>query len=364
MIGAMSHDLQFVNSQSLMRDAIGSIAVGPDRGRDISHSQAEQLCKAILAGEIDEVQIGIFLIALRMKRESPQEFAGLFAGLHDQLEITEVSVDQLVCLADPFDGYLRNLSTTAFIPAVLAACGLPAVIHGVRQVGPKNGITAHQVYQLAGIDTAVSADTAAQQIRDVGWSYIDQSVYAPSLYGLQSLRERIVKRTAFTTLERVLVPLRAQGHTHLVLGFVHKAYPEIYAALANQGGFASALLVKGIEGGLAPALNKPLRSWYFDFNHKGGDQYEKQQIDLPASLSANSVTIKSTNISAERSLQIGLQVLTGKQGTARNCLVVAVANILQYYSQANSFATAVEKVQNSLDNGSAQACFDQLVQSA
>ena len=47
-------------------------------------------------------------------------------------------------LADPFDGYVRNVSMTPFIPAVLAACGLNSVMHGVETVGPKHGVTAHR----------------------------------------------------------------------------------------------------------------------------------------------------------------------------------------------------------------------------
>jgi anthranilate phosphoribosyltransferase len=62
------------DSQAAMREAIKDIAVGPDRGRDISRERAALAMRGILNGDIDEIQTAVFLIALRMKRESIDEF--------------------------------------------------------------------------------------------------------------------------------------------------------------------------------------------------------------------------------------------------------------------------------------------------
>jgi len=37
---------------------------------------------------------------------------------------------------------------------------------------------------------------------------------------------------------------------------VHKPYPRIYALLARHAGFDSALLVRGVEGGVVPSLRQ------------------------------------------------------------------------------------------------------------
>jgi len=344
----------------LMREAIQDIAVGPDRGRDISAEHAEQVMQAILQGEIDEVQTAIFLIALRMKRETLAEFLGLFQALANNTESVVSAVNHVVSLADPFDGYLRNATVTPFIPMVLAANGLHAVMHGVESVGPKHGVTSHKVYKLAGAQTSLTPRQAADKLAQVGTCYIDQKQYNSALFGLQDLRHRIVKRSALTTLERMLMPIKGRVSTKLVLGYVHKAYPDIYARVAFAAGFEHVLLLKGVEGGLAPALNKPLRRFAFDGQLPSDVDAAKQVVETPFTAQSPSAAqaMDTHQPAAEQCLEQGLAVLNGAKGTARDSLSLACAQILNTYDQSLSFVDAVEKVQACLDNGSALERFN------
>ncbi len=346
-------------SQEAMREAIQNIAVGPDRGRDISRDLTKLVMQGILDGQINEVQTAVFFIALRMKRESKQEFLGLFDALLTSVESPIADVEEVVVLADPFDGYVRNTTMTPFIPAVLAACGYHAVIHGVESVGPKHGVTAHKVFKLAGIDTLRSADSVAKGIADVGWGYVDQSCYAPQLFALQGLRDLIVKRTALTTLERLIIPIRGRINTRLVLGYVHKAYPEIYATVAKAAGYQSVLLLKGVEGGLAPALNKPLRRFFFDGELPNDIDSEKQLIESQALFNAPAAAkgVDQSQNAVQECLETGLNVLNGVKSIARDSLCLSSAQILNAHQADLSLPEAVEKVQRCLDNGSAKERF-------
>ena len=351
-------------AHSDMREAIQRIAVGPDRGRDISRSAAASIIQAVLAGHIDEIQTAVFLIALRMKRESMIEFQGLFDGLGASCNTVTADVDELVCLADPFDGYVRTSTMTPFIAPVLAACGMTVLMHGVESVGPKHGITAHKVYALAGMDCHQSVDAAAMRLANDGCSYLDQSTYAADLYALGDLRDRIVKRTALTTLERLLMPVKGLQRTHLILGYVHRAYPEIYAKVAEQAGYDSILLLKGVEGGLAPALNKPLRRFFFNRPLPQTLDSEKELIqleNLALAKTAAAAPIENQSSRVEECLEAGLSVLNGRPGLARDSLCLAAAVIVFTHNKSLSLAQAVEKVQFCLDNGSARVRFDAMI---
>ena len=133
-------------------------------------------------------------------------------------------------MADPYDGYNRTLPASPFLPAVLAACGVPAFSHGVRSVGPKFGATHHQVLHAAGVAVDDSPQRVAARLEDpaIGWGYVDQSRFCPKLYALTELRRLMVKRPAITTTEVLAGPIKGKS-THLVTGFVHKPYPRIYA---------------------------------------------------------------------------------------------------------------------------------------
>jgi len=350
-------------AQVQIRAAIQDIAVGPDRGRDITQSHAESVMRSILSDEVDDVQAAIFLIALRMKRESMSEFKGLFSAIATSAESVTANLDHVISLADPFDGYLRYASMTPFIPAVLAANGLACVMHGVKSVGPKHGVTAHKVYELAGANPLMSLNDAASTLDRISLSYVDQSQYAPALYRLQDLRHRMVKRSALTTLERMLMPIKGQRSTQLVLGYVHKAYPEIYTRVAFAAGFDGVILLKGVEGGLAPALNKPMRRFVFNHDLPEDINGAKQIVDTPfmAQASGSGQKVEASEPLIEQCLEQGLAVLNGQNGVARDSLTLACAQIMNAQSMGVSLDEAVEKVQACLDNGTALERFDAFV---
>ena len=133
-----------------MRSVIQRIATGPEMSKDISRDEARVAMRAILEGQVDPVQAGIFLIALRMKRETDEENIGVLEALRDAGETVTAGVDVLIDIADPYDGFTRTLPASPFLPAVLAACGVPAVCHGVERVGPKFGLTHRQVLGCRG----------------------------------------------------------------------------------------------------------------------------------------------------------------------------------------------------------------------
>ena len=362
---------QMTNSsaQQLMREVIQRVAVGPDRGRDISANDAERVMGAILQGQIDDVQVAVFLIALRMKRESLGECKGMFSAMQSQVKTAQANVDELICLADPFDGYVRHLPMSPFLPSVFAACGMPTLIHGVETVGPKHGVTACKVYKMAGIDVGLGSATVANRIADLGWGYLDQSQYASNLFGLNDLRDHIVKRTAITTLERLLMPIQARNKTHFVLGYVHKAYPQIYGAIAQLAGYNSALLLKGVEGGLTPALNKPLRRYFFDdpelneidFSDSDKVDSAKTVIELEPDLLAAVTAHQSEAIgqtAVEECLSIGLDVLSGKQCVARDSICLSAGHVLFAHKRADSLKDGVQKAGLYLDNGKAKSAFN------
>ena len=252
--------------QSRMRRYIQMVATGPELSKSLDRDQARDGVAMILRGEVDAVRAGIFLIALRMKRETDDENIGALEALQDAMERRVARAPRVVAIADPFNGYLRGLPATPFLPAVLAACGLPSYMHGLEAVGPKYGITAHQVLKAAGKRVDLDPDEAVACLDDpdIGWCYIDQASYQPGLHDLVELRDIMVKRSCLSTLEVVLKPLSGAKSTCLMTGFVHKAYPPVYASLARHAGFDAAAIVRGVEGGCVPSLSQVSR--YFGYS--------------------------------------------------------------------------------------------------
>jgi len=355
--------MQNLSTQALIKSIIQRIAVGPDRGKDINKDEAYAATQALLNNELDPVQAAIFLIGLRMKRESIDEYKGIFQALQEPVKTVQSNIEHIIYLAEPYDGYARHLPMSPFIPAVLAACNLPCVIQGVKSVGPKHGVTANQVYAEYGIPTNSNIDRAKHSLEqsDCSWAYLDQSIVLPELHQLQPFRDQIVKRTALTTLERLILPIHAT-RTSLVIGYVHKAYPEIYAAIANQAGFTNTLLIKGIEGGITPALNKPLRS-FFATEHQFGEKEIKPAPSDQKSSSGVEINTSSNDSLAKQTLVAGLQALDGVRGNAYDSILLTSIAILEKTLPDYEKEKIAERVAKALDSGLAKMHFNALIES-
>jgi anthranilate phosphoribosyltransferase len=143
----MSQAFAHTDPQKVMHSIIQRIATGPELSKDISQEEAYLGMKAILDGQIDPVRAGIYFIALRMKRETMDEFKGILDAILEATQRVTAEVDEVVDIADPYDGYNRCLPAAPFLPALLAELGVPAVNHSLDAVGPKYGVTARHVLQ-------------------------------------------------------------------------------------------------------------------------------------------------------------------------------------------------------------------------
>jgi len=365
-----SHD-----SDALMRSYLQRIATGPEMSKDLSLEDARSGMQLILEGKIHPVQAAVFLIALRMKRESDDENRGILDAIRQSTRFSETQVDDLIDIADPYDGFLRHLPASPFLPAVLAACGAPAVSHGLKSIGPKYGATHRQILSAADIDVELSPRQAAKRIADpqIGWSYVDQRHYNPALYNLVELRNLIVKRSCITTIEVMSGPVRAKGRTHLVNGYVHTAYKRIYLDLAKYAGYYSALIIKGIEGGIVPLLNKKVNCISY-FGNNNNEEHELDPSGIGLSSDIKAVPL-SGNLSASETGDIkeagagtswklaqeaateGLQALKGSPGLTRNSLIYAASICLVHIKKFDSMKTAAHHVSEVLDNGTALSHF-------
>ena len=269
------------NPEKTMISIIQRVATGPELSKSITYDEARAGMRLVLEGLADPVQAAVFLIGLRVKRETDDENKGILQGILDKTNTVVTDVDELVDVADPYNGYGRSLPSSPFLPALLAESGVPAVSHGIETVAPKFGVTHSQVLQAAGVSVNLSGEEIWKQIcdSDVGWAYVDQSTFCPSLYGMAQFRKRIVKRAAISTAEVLTGPIRGRKKTHLLTGYVHNAYPPIYTMLARHSGFSSTLLLRGTEGGVTPSLRK--RDEFIRYWERGEDEvFEADPLEI------------------------------------------------------------------------------------
>ena len=344
-------------TQQNLVENIKKVATGQEYSRDISREEASEAMQWILSGEADPIQTAVFLIALRMKRETPEENLGLQDAIRDSMSPVSVDVEGLCTLSDPYDGLARSLPISVFLPATLAACGLPTYSHGVKSIGPKYGVTHASMLDALGYNSRMSGEQAAAQLEDpdVGWAYIDMEQFHPALFELKDLRERMIKRTALSTIDRALSPLQASKTNILVTGHVHKAYPDIYLGLAKNAGYERALTYRGYEGGLIPPLHQKVTMFgYLD------DASTYQSTFDPKAFGINTQVerINSEELVLEQLRDSGLAAMQGTRNTSYQSLVIAGALALMGAGYELQPQQAIERVRGELDSGAVLARFE------
>lgn len=369
----MSNDHELINTdlQLTMRSIIQRIATGPELSKDISLQEAHLGMKAILNNEVDPVQAAIFLIALRMKRETWDENKGVLDAIREASHNVTADVDEVLDIADPYDGYNRTLPASPFLAPLMAECGIHTVTHSVDAVGPKFGVTHRHVFQALGVDVDLSPEAAAARLSqdELGWAYVDQASYCPKLHDLVSLRSLIIKRQIITTVEVLSKPIAGKNKTHFMTGYVHKPYPPIYAMLARHVGFDSAILVRGVEGGVIPSLRQPGK--YFSYLDRGAEQdtdIDPSEVgisqsvravplpeDLPKTTSGADEIAIAVDIAAtaKAAADAGMEALNGKQGPTYDSLVYSGAIILNHLGKHNDLGAAANQIRDVLNSGAA-----------
>jgi anthranilate phosphoribosyltransferase len=368
----MSLDPTHADPQLLMRSIIQRIATGPDLSKDISRLEAHLATRAIIEHRIDPVQVGIYFIALRMKRETLDENRGALDAVLETTHRVSAAVDEVVDIGDPYDGYTRCLPAAPFLGPLLAELGVHAVSHGLDRVGPKYGVTARHVLKAAGVDVDLAPEAVAARLADpaIGWGYVDQAQFNPGLHDLVPLRAKIIKRQVLTTVEVLAKPIAGRVRTHFVTGYVHKPYPPIYADLARVAGFDSACIVRGVEGGVIPSLRQAGKYFhYHDFGAEveatidpaalGIDQ-PVRAVPLPGAVATGEgedeiVAAIDIEATAHAAAEAGILALRGERGATYDSLVLAASIILAHLGRAASLAEAADAVRAVLDSGRALA---------
>jgi len=103
-------------------------------GDDLSRTESRAVMGSIMAGEATPAQIGGFLVALRLKGETPAEIAGAAEAMRSHAVMVRPKRDDLVDTAGTGGdgGKTFNISTAAAL--VAAAAGAGVAKHGNRSV--------------------------------------------------------------------------------------------------------------------------------------------------------------------------------------------------------------------------------------
>ena len=222
---------------------IKEIGRGARGAKALDRAQAADLFGQVLDGQVTDLEIGAFCVAMRIKGETAEEMCGLLDAVHARMAAIQACADgQPLIVLPSYNGARKLPVLTPLLALLLAREGLPVLLHGMRTEARR--VLASDV--LEALD--IPALTAPQSIAPGSVAHIGTAVLLPGLARLLAVREVIGLRTPGHSVAKLMNP--CAGPALVVSSFTHPEYFDILSGTFATLG-AHALLSRGLEGEVA-----------------------------------------------------------------------------------------------------------------
>ena len=214
---------------------------GKTGSRSLSYAEAYQAFSMILKGDVLDVQLGAFLMLLRVKEESVDELAGFVQATRDQLHFQPLDVD---LDWSSYAGKRKHYPWFLLAALTLAQHGYKIVMHGASG-HTINRVYTEQVLQYLGYSICENEHDVRYQLDQYNFAFLPLEAISPMLSELISLRNVMGLRSPIHTLARLINPFDAKATLQAIF---HPAYRTSHQHTAARLGYQNSAVIKG-EGG-------------------------------------------------------------------------------------------------------------------
>ncbi|MGV6820609.1 MAG: anthranilate phosphoribosyltransferase [Parvularcula sp.] len=211
-------------------------------GQVLESAQMQRAFSQLLSGTVDPIQSGAFLVALKVRGETPEEIVAAARAMREAALSFEGPADAIDTCGTGGDGANTfNISTATAI--VLAACGVPVAKHGNRAVSSASGSS--DVLAALGVKLDIPREHAAACLKKIGIAFLFAPHFHPAIRHVAPVRKALGVRTLFNLLGPLTNPAGAKRQ---LLGVYDRALTAPIAEALKSLGATRAWVVHGADG--------------------------------------------------------------------------------------------------------------------
>ena len=221
---------------------IKEIGRGHEGARPLGIDAAADLMGQVLDGQVTDLEVGAFALAMRIKGETVDELLGF--GQATQARCMALPSDKPVIVIPSYNGARRLPNLTPLLALRLAQEGARVLVHGPRHDPAR--VTSADIFQALALPPAEDTATVQERWQRREPAFIATDTLSPALQRLLDVRWVVGLRNSGHTVAKLLQPvvgapaLRLASHTH----------PEFGTRRADlaQRSAADLMLLRGTEG--------------------------------------------------------------------------------------------------------------------
>ncbi|MFO7244660.1 MAG: anthranilate phosphoribosyltransferase [Actinomycetes bacterium] len=326
---------------------------------DLTAEETDAVMDSVLTESASPIAVAAFLAALRVKRETADEVAGLVSAMLRHAEPLEVTGRTVDIVGTGGDGlHTVNISTMAAL--VTAGAGLKVVKHGNRGATSKSGSA--DVLAELGVRLDLPPARVAEIADEVGITFAFAQSFHPAMRHAMPIRREIGVPTTFNILGPLANP--AQPQASAIGCSSIRVSPVMAGVLAQQG--REGLVFHGDDGMDELAPTGPATVWEV----RGGGVTELR-LDPNHDLSLPRIEVEALvgGEPAENAVVVR-EVLAGAAGPVRDTVLLnAAAGIVADATLPGTssgtlverMAAGMEHAAKAIDSGKAAEVLERLV---
>jgi anthranilate phosphoribosyltransferase len=319
--------------------------------RDLSREEARDVMDEIMRGDATPAQTAGFLVALRMKGESPDEIAGCAEAMRAHAVPVRPNRGGLIDTAGTGGDGARTLNLSTAAALVAAAGGAPVAKHGNRSISSASGSA--DVLEALGFSLDLPPDRIARSIDELGFGFMFAPSHHPAMRHAGPIRRELATRTVFNILGPLTNPAGAAAQ---LVGVYAERLAYVVATVLSLLGTERALVVHGAGGidELSPAGPNLV--------YLVGDGRVRPGAVDPAELGIPRCEVRDLVGGTPEENAVTIRALfEGAPGPKREAVLLNAAGALLVAGLARDFQEGYALAASAVDSGAAGERLDALV---
>ncbi len=316
--------------------------IGIAATRPLTRPEAVQAFEALFEGQGTPAQMGGFLMALRVRGETVDEYAAAASVMRAKCNAVRAPEGAMDIVGTGGDGKgTLNISTaTAF---VVAGAGVVVAKHGNRNLSSKSG--AADALTEMGLNVMVGPDVVEKCLDQAGIGFMMAPMHHPAIRHVMPVRAELGTRTIFNILGPLTNPA---GVKRQLTGAFSPALIRPMAETLLSLGTISAWLVHGGDGTDELSIAAPSQVVAVEHGHIREFTIHPQDAGLPVHPFESIMGgTPAENAVAFRAL------LSGEQSAYRDAVLLNAAAALIVAGKVSDLKSGVEIARHSIDSGAA-----------